>query len=77
MAEKKPFEADVSPDTGNQFFGQLGTGDAKFKLVVSKKLRRNPGSNDLGELEALVSVVAGVKKLHIKIDGVIVSTLLT
>lgn len=40
-------------------------------------LRRVPATREVGEGEMVLSVVAGIRKLHVKIDGTLFSTVLT
>lgn len=74
MAESDPkFKPKLAPIVDSDDFGQKERGS----LVINKRFTRNVGTRDIGEGEAALSIVGGVKKLNIKINGEIVSTLLT
>lgn len=74
MAESDPkFKPKLAPIIDPDDFGQKQRGS----LVVNKRLTRNVGTRDIGEGEFAISIVGGVKKLNVKINGEIVSTLLT
>jgi hypothetical protein len=40
-------------------------------------LKRNPATREVGEGEIIFSIVGGVRKLHVKLDGILVSAVLT
>lgn len=54
-------------------------GDPKPRVahVNVKIFDRVPGANEIGEGEHVYSVVAGVRKMHVKLQGVVVATTLT
>lgn len=73
MADPKKFG--INP--GDRDVSDFGGPKERPAKVNSRILDRAPDAKELGEGEHAYSVISGIRKLHVKLQGVVVSVTLT